>query len=130
MQANQKSATADGVVWVRIASSALGKQGHVTAADANKIATEQGVGATATILDESGAIGRLYDAKTTPHMYVINPEGVLVYAGAIDDNDSSKTKDVAGAKNYVMAALGSLKNGTAIEPAATKAYGCSIKYAD
>lgn len=128
MQATQKSATDDGVVWLRVISSAPGKQGHVDGATANTIATQQGVHATATLLDPDGSLGALYGAKTTPHMYVINADQDLVYAGAIDDNSSVKSEDIATSKNYVTAALANMKAGEAVETASTQPYGCSVKY--
>ena len=83
---------------------------------------------TARILDPKGEIGKLYGAKVTPHMFIVNKEGVLVYEGAIDDNDSNKQEDIATSKNYVKAALDSLAEGKPIESAQTKAYGCGVKY--
>ena len=128
MQALQKSATDDGVVWLRVVSSAPGKQGHVSGEEANSVAQAQGAHATATFLDEGGALGHLYGAKTTPHMFVIGADQTLVYAGAIDDNSSANPADAATAHNYVAAALGNIKAGESVEVASTKSYGCSIKY--
>jgi cytochrome oxidase Cu insertion factor (SCO1/SenC/PrrC family) len=130
MQALQKAATADGVVWLTVNSSAAGKQGNMTGEAADKYVADQGAAPTAYILDAAGTIGKLYDAKTTPHMYIINPEGVLVYAGAIDSDDSFKPEAIAGSKNYVTAALQSLKDGKSVEMASTKPYGCGIKYSN
>lgn len=128
MQALQKAATDDGVIWLTIVSSAEGKQGYTTPEEANALIEEVGANATARILDPSGEIGKLYDAKTTPHMYVIDGEGTLVYAGAIDSNNSYDPATIEGATNYVQAALDSLKAGTPIEVASTTAYGCGVKY--
>lgn len=128
MQALQKAATDDGVIWLTIVSSAEGKQGYTTPEEANALIEEVGANATARILDPSGEIGKLYDAKTTPHMYVIDGEGTLVYAGAIDSNKSYDPATIEGATNYVQAALDSLKAGTPIEVASTTAYGCGVKY--
>lgn len=128
MQKIQKEATDNGVIWLTIVSSADGKQGNVTPDEANKIMEEFGSHATARILDPSGEIGKLYGAKTTPHMFVINKEGTLVYAGAIDSDDSFSSDSIAGATNYVQDALNSLDTGTPIEVASTKPYGCSVKY--
>lgn len=128
MQALQESATADDVVWLRVISSAPGKQGHVTGEEANKVAEAQGTKATATLLDETGAIGNLYGAKTTPHMFVIAADQTVAYAGAIDDNSSVSADDAATAKNYVAAALANINAGEAIEVASTQPYGCSVKY--
>lgn len=129
MQALQKEAVDAGAVWLTIASSAKGKQGYMTNSDANAWTLAQKALPTARIVDDSGAIGHLYAAKTTPHMYVINPEGILVYAGAIDDNDSFKPETIAGAKNYVRDALKAIKDGKTVETASSKPYGCSVKYA-
>tara|TARA_Y100001001_G_C8011135_1_gene309719 strand:- start:2326 stop:2943 length:618 start_codon:yes stop_codon:yes gene_type:complete len=128
MQKLQKHATEDGVVWLTVISSAPGKQGHVSAEEANTLTEERNASPTAVLLDESGEIGRLYDAKTTPHMFVIDEHGVVVYQGAIDDNDSARHSTVEGATNYVEAALNALKNGEEIEHGNTQPYGCSVKY--
>lgn len=128
MQDLQKAATADGVVWLTVNSSAAGKQGNMSGEVADKYVADQGAAPTAYILDADGTIGKLYDAKTTPHMYVINPEGVLVYAGAIDSDDSFKPETIKGATNYVTAALQSVKDGKPVAQASTKPYGCGIKY--
>lgn len=128
MQKLQKAATDDGVVWLTIVSSAEGKQGNTTPEEAKAIMEEAGSNATARILDVSGEIGKLYDAKTTPHMFVIDPEGTLVYAGAIDSNKSYDPATIEGATNYVEAALASVKAGTPVEVATTVPYGCGVKY--
>jgi peroxiredoxin len=128
MQAAQKAATDNDAVWLTIVSSAEGKQGYVTAEEAQKIVKDTESQATARILDTSGEIGKLYDAKTTPHMFVINAEGNVAYMGAIDDNSSPRPETVEGAKNYVLAALDSLAKGEAVEPSQTAPYGCSVKY--
>ncbi len=129
MQALQKAATADGVIWLSVVSNAKGKEGYLDALDSNKWMKEKNSVPTARILDPSGEIGHLYGAKTTPHMFVIDPKGTLVYAGAIDDNDSFKPETIATAKNYVREALKSIKAGTPVEVSSTKSYGCSVKYA-
>ena len=128
MQSLQKAATADGVKWIRVISSAEGKQGHLSGEEALEMAEEQGAVPTATLLDASGDIGHLYDAKTTPHMYVIDQKGILQYAGAIDDNPSADPADIEGAKNYVTEALAAVKEGKTPATQFTKAYGCSVKY--
>lgn len=128
MQKIQKEATEGGAIWLTIVSSAEGKQGAVSAEEANKIMTESGASATAKILDPTGVIGKLYDAKTTPHMFVINKEGVLVYAGAIDSDSSFEQSSIEGATNYVSDALKSLNAGEEIKVSSTKPYGCSVKY--
>jgi hypothetical protein len=130
MQTLQKEATAEGVIWLTVASSAEGKEGYMSPADTNKYMTEQGSAATAWILDPSGDIGHLYGATATPNMFVIDPEGTLVYAGAIDDNDSFKPETIKGAKNYVREAMKAVKDGKKVEVASSKPYGCGIKYAN
>ncbi len=128
MQKLQKEATENGTVWITIVSSAKGKQGAVNAAEANKIMEEVGAMSTARILDPSGEIGKLYKAKTTPHMFVINKEGILAYAGAIDSDSSMSQESIKGATNYVMDALAALDAGEEVKVASTKPYGCSVKY--
>ncbi len=120
----------EGVEWVTIVSSAEGMQGHVSAEEAVEILEEEGASPTTKLLDESGEIGKAYGAKTTPHMFVVDTEGKVAYAGAIDDNSSPKHETVEGAKNYVMAAVSSLKAGEPVEVASTAPYGCSVKYAN
>lgn len=128
MQALQKQTVAKGVVWLQVVSSAPGKQGFVTAAQALELNKAQGAAATATLLDPDGKVGKLYGAQTTPHMYVISPEGTLIYMGAIDDKPSTKPEDIAGAKNYVTAALDEALAGKPVTTPVTKSYGCSVKY--
>lgn len=128
IQKLQKFAKEKGVKWVTVNSSADGKQGHVTAEEANKIVSEQGAEPTVVILDESGAIGHAYGAKTTPHMYVIDKQGTLAYMGAIDDKASVDQADIEGATNYVTAAIAALETGKPVEPATTQPYGCGVKY--
>lgn len=130
MQALQKEATADGVVWLTINSGGEGKQGSMSNEQAQASFKEKDLASTAYLLDPSGKIGKAYDAKTTPHMFVIDAEGLLVYAGAIDSNASFDSDDIAGAENYVKTALASIKAGTPIKTASTKPYGCSVKYSD
>jgi len=129
MQKLQKEAVAKGVVWLRIISSAPGKQGAQTAPEAAAYEKEQQVGATATLLDPEGEVGRLYGAKTTPHLFVIDARGQLAYAGAIDSKPSVDPADIAGAKNYVTAALAELAAGKPVSTPSTQSYGCSVKYA-
>ena len=128
MQSIQKSATENGVVWVSIVSSAPEKQGHMSAEEAQALVKEVGANATTRILDESGEIGKMYDAKTTPHMFVISPEGKLVYNGAIDDNPNPDPSSIAKSKNLVIAALDDLSAGRSVEIPRTAPYGCSVKY--
>jgi len=130
MQTLQKEYTAKDVIWLTVNSSAEGKQGYETAEEALKTVETEGAAPTHVVLDADGSIGKIYDAKTTPHMFVIDKEGTLVYAGAIDDTPSVKTEDIKTAKNYVRAALDALAAGEAIADASTKAYGCAVKYAD
>jgi hypothetical protein len=128
MQQLQKDATADGVVWLSIISSKPGKQGHVSGAQANKLTQSRNAAPTAVILDETSEIGQLYGAKTTPHMYIIDKTGQLVYMGGIDSIASTSEADIAGAKNYVRVALDAIAAGKAIEESVTRPYGCSVKY--
>lgn len=128
MQALQKSAAADGVVWLTIISSAPGEQGNVTPAKANELTTDRGASPTAVILDPSGTIGHAYNAKTTPHMFVIDPSGTLVYMGAIDDQPRNTGANPAQAHNYVRESLASIKAGQPVAEAVTQSYGCSVKY--
>lgn len=124
----QKEATAKGVVWLQVISSALGKQGHVDGATALKVNAERGAQPTATLLDPEGKIGRQYEAVTTPHLFIVNAEGKLVYKGGIDSIASNKKEDIATAENYVKAALADLAAGRKIAQANTKPYGCTVKY--
>ncbi|MGE9291458.1 MAG: thioredoxin family protein [Puniceicoccales bacterium] len=125
MQKLQKEFGERGVIWLSIVSSAPGKQGHDTPEGHNKTAKEKGSAATAILIDESGEVGQTYGAKTTPHMYIINPDGILIYQGGIDD---SPRGDPAEAKNYVAAALESSMAGDPVSEANTRPYGCSVKY--
>ncbi len=129
MQKAQKIATDDGAVWISIVSSAPGLQGHVTKEEAQKIIDDSEAVPSAKILDESGALGRLYEAKTTPHMFVIDKSGTLVYNGAIDDQPTPRSEDIEKANNYVLAALNDLKAGRKVTVSSTEAYGCGVKYA-
>lgn len=128
MQALQKAATQDGVVWLTVISSAPGAQGYVAGADAKAWKTKEKAAFTALLLDPKGAVGRAYDAKTTPHMYVVDKAGKLAYMGGIDDKPSSDPASLDGAKNYVAAALSDVKAGRPVAQAATRPYGCSVKY--
>ncbi len=128
MQSLQKSYTGKNVVWYTVNSSAKGKQGHLSPADTLKNAASTKSLATAILLDESGTMGKAYGAKTTPHMYIIDPNGNIAYAGGIDDNDSSDPKVIAKSKNYVTAALDAGLASKKIEVASARPYGCSVKY--
>jgi peroxiredoxin len=130
MQRLQKEWTAKGVVWLTVNSSATGKQGHVDGTQANALMKEKGGAPTAVLLDHDGKVGRAYGAKTTPHMFVIDPRGTLVYAGGIDDKPSTDQADVATAKNFVAAALAEVTAGKPVTTATSQPYGCSVKYAD
>lgn len=129
MQKLQNTYTGKDVKWLTIISSAEGKQGYLEPKEALAVAADHKLAASAPfLLDPSGAMGKAYDAKTTPHMYVINPEGVLVYAGGIDDNDSANPAVIADSKNYVAAALDEAMAGKPVTTAASRPYGCTIKY--
>ena len=128
MQKLQKQWTSQGVVWFTIISSAPGKQGYVDANGENTYIAKIGAAPTAALLDPAGTIGHFYDAKTTPQMIVVNPQGVIIYDGAIDNRPTEDVKDIAGATNYVNQALGQALAGKSVETAATRPYGCSVKY--
>jgi peroxiredoxin len=128
MQSLQKQWTAKGVVWLTIISSAPGQQGYVDAPQENAYLKKMDAKPTAAILDPKGSIGHLYDAKTTPNMFVIDPSGKLIYAGAIDDHPTTEVSDIQSSKNYVSAALTQAMTGGAVQTPATRPYGCSVKY--
>jgi peroxiredoxin len=130
MQALQQQWTGKGVVWLTVLSSSPGEEGYLTAPQENAQIEKEHAHPTAAILDPSGEIGRLYSAKTTPHMFVIDPEGKLIYAGAIDDKATTNTGDVKSAKNYVSAALTEAMAGQPVQVASTRPYGCSVKYGE
>lgn len=129
MQALQKEFTAKGVVWLSIDSSAPGQEGNYPADKLNEIASSQGVARTALLLDPDGKVGHTYGAKTTPDMYIINPEGKLVYEGAIDSKPTTSLADLKVATNYVKVALDDSMNGKSVPETVTRPYGCSVKYA-
>jgi len=128
MQALQNEATGEGYVWLSVISSAPGKQGHVSPAEADELTESRGAAPTAVLLDETGEIGRAYAARTTPHMYIIDPEGTLIYMGGIDDIRTSDPADIPKAKNYVRAAMADRAAGRAVAQGVTPPYGCSVKY--
>jgi len=128
MQALQKEAAGQGVVWLTILSSAPGTQGSVTAAEANELTRSRGAAPAAVVLDPAGTIGRAYDARTTPHMFVIDGAGTLVFMGGIDDKPTTDVADIATAKNYVRLALNAVAAGKPVQEAVTRPYGCSVKY--
>jgi peroxiredoxin len=128
MQKTQREARKAGAVWLSINSSAPGKQGHMSASEANKMTREKKAFPSAVLLDSNSKVARLYGAQTTPHMFVINPKGYVIYNGAIDDRPSTDVADIKGAKNYVLAALAQAKKGQKVSTPATQPYGCSVKY--
>ena len=128
MQRLQKQWTARGVIWFTIISSAPGKQGYVTAREENDYMAKMQAAPTAALLDPTGEIGHLYDAKTSPQMVVINPQGVVIYDGAIDDKPTTDLNDVPGATNYVNLALEQAMAGKQVQTPTTRPYGCSVKY--
>jgi peroxiredoxin len=130
MQKTQAAAAAAGAVWLTINSSAEGKQGHMTPAQAKALAAAQQSRRTAYLLDPKGVLGRGYGARTTPHMYVIDPRGTLAYMGGIDDRPTKDKADIDGARNHVLAALSELKAGKPVSVPTSRPYGCAVKYAD
>jgi peroxiredoxin len=128
MQKLQADAKEKRVVWLSINSSAEGHEGYVDAGDAKEFIEDKKAVPTEYLLDASGAIGHLYGAKTTPHMFVITTSGTLAYAGAMDDKPSTDEDDIAGATNYVTAALDAVINGKKVKTPSTQPYGCPVKY--
>lgn len=128
MQSLQSEYTSKDVVWISIISSAPDKQGYVTKEEANELTAKRAAAPSSVVLDPSGEIGRLYGAKTTPHMFIINKEGTLVYKGAIDDKPSANPDDIASSKNYVAQALNELMDGREVSEPVTNQYGCGVKY--
>jgi glutathione peroxidase-family protein len=128
MQSLQKDLTAKEIVWLTVNSSAEGKQGYYQPAEINEILKNSNANPTAYLLDTNGDVGQLYGARTTPHMFIIDPQGVLIYQGAIDDKPTFDLKDIPSAKNFVVSALNAAMAGQGIEDATTTPYGCSVKY--
>lgn len=128
MQKLQKETTGSGIVWLTIASSAPGTQGNLPPAGHDEFMKKHDAAPTAVLLDEEGTIGQAYGAQTTPHMYIITPDGNLAYKGGIDDKPTADPADIEGATNYVRQALDQIAAGKPVDPAVTRAYGCSIKY--
>lgn len=128
MQAQQRDAAARGVVWLSVISSAPGKQGHVSPAQANRLTADRNAAPAAVLLDESGDVGRRYGARTTPHMYVIDDAGTLVYMGGIDSVPSANPADIERATPYVRVALDEVLSGAPVSEPVTRPYGCSVKY--
>jgi peroxiredoxin len=130
MQKLQKAWTGRGVVWLVISSSAPGKQGYVDGPKANTLMEEKGGAPTAVLLDHDGEVGRAYGARNTPHMFIIDSGGTVVFAGGIDDTPSTDLADIETAHNYVQAALEELTAGQPVTTPSTEPYGCGVKYAD
>lgn len=128
MQALQKEATAQGAAWLSVISSAPGKQGHVSGAEADALTRQRGAAPSKVLLDPSGTLGRLYAAKTTPHLFIVDPHGTLIYAGGIDSIASADVDDIARAKPYVKIALAEAMAGRPVSEPVTPPYGCSVKY--
>jgi len=128
MQKLQKKWTEQGVVWLSVNSSAPGKQGNYPPEKANALTQEKSAMPTALLLDPDGTVGKAYGAKTTPHMYVIDPQGKLVYAGGIDDKPSTEAADIPSSRNHVDHALTEALAGQPVSVATTTPYGCAVKY--
>jgi peroxiredoxin len=129
MQTLQKDKTAKNVVWLAVNSTSKSHQDYMApAALSSKMMGEWKAAPTGLLMDESGTVGKSYQAKTTPHMYVIDPKGTLVFAGGIDDKRSANPADIKGAKNFVRAALDESMAGKAVSTPTATPYGCSIKY--
>jgi peroxiredoxin len=128
MQGTQKEATAKGVVWLAINSTAADAGDYLKPAEMAQWMQGQKAAATATLMDADGKVGKAYGARTTPHMYIVDPQGKLVYAGGIDDKPSTNIADIAKATNHVKVALNETLAGKAVSQASTRPYGCSVKY--
>jgi peroxiredoxin len=128
MQSLQREWTTKGVVWLTVLSSAPGGQGYMTGPEENAYIQKVHADPTAALLDPTGTLGHEYDARTTPDMYVIDPNGKLIYAGAIDDHATTDPGDIAHSKNYVSDALTAAMSGQPVAVAYTRPYGCSVKY--
>jgi peroxiredoxin len=129
MQALQKEWTAKGVVWLSVVSSAPGEQGYVTAEESREFVKAQHASPTTVLLDPTGAVGHAFGARTSPHMFVINPDGLVIYNGAFDNRPTPDPADLAGAVNFVSAALTEAMSQKPVSTASTQPYGCSVKYA-
>jgi hypothetical protein len=125
----QKEAAAKGVVWLQVISSAPGQQGHVDGAAALELNQQRGAAPAAVVLDPKGTIGKEYGAQTTPHLYIVDAQGKLVYKGGIDSIPSARAEDIAKADNHVRQALADLAANRKVAQASTRPYGCSVKYA-
>ena len=129
IQATQKNARQQGAVWLTINSGAKGKQGHMTGPEAKALIAKQGIQSSNYLLDAKGLVGKAYGARTTPHMYIIDGSGILVYQGGIDDKPTANPADIKDARNHVRAALKEIKSGEQLSVAQSRPYGCSVKYA-
>ena len=129
MQATQKSARQQGAVWLTINSGAKGKQGHMSGPEAKALIAKQDIQSSNYLLDSKGLVGKAYGARTTPHMYIIDDSGTLVYQGGIDDKPTADPADIKTARNHVLAALKEIKSGDKVSIAQSRPYGCSVKYA-
>ncbi|MEW4467609.1 redoxin domain-containing protein [Parasphingorhabdus sp. JC815] len=130
MQATQSAARKQGVIWLTINSGAKGKQGHMTGMEAQKLFKQQGMKSNYYLLDAKGVVGKAYAARTTPHMYIVDTTGKLVYQGGIDDKPTADKADIKTARNHVSAALTELKAGKNVSVREARPYGCSVKYAN
>ncbi len=130
MQGTQQGATAQGVVWLAVNSTAADHSDYKAPADMAQWMQSQKAAASATLMDSNGQVGRAYSARTTPHMYIVDPQGMLVYAGGIDDKPSANPADVATATNHVKVALADTLSGKPVQMASTRPYGCSVKYSN
>jgi len=128
MQELQKRLTAEGAIWLSINSGAKGKQGHMSPDETIEKAASVGASSSALILDEEGTIGRLFGAKATPHMFLIDPTGIVIYQGAIDSVSSARVEDIEKAENYLVSAYTAHREGKPVAVSTTTAYGCSVKY--
>ena len=128
MQALQAAATGSGAIWLTVVSSRPGSQGFVGAAEADRLTASRDARPTGVVLDPTGQLGRLYGARTTPHMFIVDGAGVLAYMGAIDDRPTASHASVKGARNYVREALDAMAAGRPVALASTRPYGCSVKY--
>jgi len=130
MQELQNRYISKGVRWIGISSSAPGKQGYFTAEEWKELAAERGSRPTHILLDPAGEVGRIYRARTTPEIFIVDPEGILVYMGAIDDTPSRNHADIQSAENYVVSAMNALFKGDPVAAPVTQPYGCSVKYGE
>ncbi len=128
MQSLQKEYTGKGVIWLSICSSADGKEGNYSNDEINKRSKEFGLASTAYLIDNNGVVGKMYGAKSTPHMFIVDPKGTLVYAGGIDDKTTPDQEDIKTAKNFIKVNLDAALEGKPVPIKTSKPYGCSVKY--